>query len=684
MRTMIVACATVAVSAVMLESSGASFEIEPGDDIASALSSCSQGDELVFADGTYSFSAPVVIPDGVTVRSASGDPDKAILDGGDATPIFVTSSTAPAACISGFMFRNARNTVAGEDGVAMESCGGAVRFTSPCDDANTGSVISNCVFASCHSDTGFGGALMIPGGTTVADCVFTNCTAMMKGEDGSVNGGGARGGGAIYAVAKTANVVLKGSLFIDCGCSNGVGVVNCGYYYGHKQTGGTPSKNAYGAKVYGCAFSNNWAYGSSCCLNLKTRHVEDTVFSGNKTYASITASGASVNPFSVIWRGQPNGAGGDAQDLSTATTRLNIATVTNFFKSCVFDGNVVQYAASRAVNGGLFYHGGNIPFLFTNCTFTANKSCGRGTVFKLDNGPAWFFDCVFEGNANTYSASSYDGFPVVDLRYSQVSAAMASRLERCRFIGNTAKCNGGIVDIGNYAKIIDCEFRANVKGEGSAYRTGIVNTPDATRGNITIRGCLFANNTNNTTRTDSVVYLANMNVSNGQAATGGANIVVESCTFVGNVANGTSNANRCGVVHVGDNSSSPAVMRNCLFANNKSKSGSALVNFSYGSNNMSTYVPANVTYCAEDTGKYPFPTSGDDYDYHNITGKTVTFRKSANEDYVPRSGPWINGGLNCAWMSGARDIYGRDRIIGGRVDIGCSECDVRGVLLCVW
>lgn len=682
MRTMIVACATVVASAAMLESGGASFGVMPGDDIAAAILSCSQGDELVFADGTYSFSAPVVIPEGVTVRSASGDPKKAILDGGDATPIFETSSTAPAVGISGFTFRNARNTVVGEAGVAMESCGGAVRFTSPCDDANTGSVISNCVFASCHSDTGFGGALMVPGGTTVADCVFTNCTAMMKGEDGSVNGGGARGGGAIYAVAKTADVVLKDSLFIDCGCSNGVGVVNCGYYYGHKQTGGSPSVNNYGAKVLGCAFSNNWAYGSSCCLNLKTRYVEGTVFSGNRTYASRSSSGTAVNPSSVIWRGQPSGAGGDAQDLNASGSRVNNTSVVNTFNSCVFDDNVVQFASARAVSGGLFYHGGNIPFSFSNCTFTANKSCGRGAVFKLDNGPAHFYDCVFKRNENTYYSDSnvYEGYPIVDLMYSQVSPG--SSLERCRFVGNTSKYNGGIVDIGNYAKIIDCEFRSNVKSEGSSYRTGIVTTPEASKGNITIRGCLFAFNTNNTARTDAMIYIANRNTSSGQQ-TAGANVVVESCTFVGNVANGTSNANRCGVVHVGDNSSSPAVVRNCLFANNKSKSGSALVNFSYGSNNMSTYVPANVTYCAEDVGKYPFPTSGDDYDYHNITGKTVTFRNSAKEEYVPRSGPWVNGGINCAWMSGARDIYGRDRIIGGRVDIGCSECDIRGFILCI-
>ena len=33
-------------------------------------------------------------------------------------------------------------------------------------------------------------------------------------------------------------------------------------------------------------------------------------------------------------------------------------------------------------------------------------------------------------------------------------------------------------------------------------------------------------------------------------------------------------------------------------------------------------------------------------------------------------------GLNMAWMTGAKDLAGVDRILDGTVDIGCYECNL--------
>lgn len=61
------------------------IELGPADDLAAAIASAAPGSTLVLADGTYDVSGASYIAfanDGVTLRSASGDPDTVVIDGG--------------------------------------------------------------------------------------------------------------------------------------------------------------------------------------------------------------------------------------------------------------------------------------------------------------------------------------------------------------------------------------------------------------------------------------------------------------------------------------------------------------------------------------------------------------------------------------------------------------------------
>ncbi len=658
---------------------------------AAAFAKCSAGDEVVAADGTYAFTAPASVPNGVTVRSASGDPSAAILDGGGATPIFETAPCANSmnVKIDGFTFRNARNSVYGSSGL-MESGGGAVRFANPTNNSSSASLVTNCVFDSCHSDTGYGGALMVPGGTTVARCVFTNCTAMMKGEDGTAAGLGARGGGAIYAVAKTADVAIDDCLFIDCGASNGVGVVNCGYYKGAANVTGTSGgeawcgANGYGALLSRCAFTNNWSYGSSGCLNFKCRRAVDCIFSGTKTHATTLKAGTAKIPGATVWGAESIGI---TQQFKTVPSNRIVE-----FSGCEFDGNETVYASTSVDTPGVISYQSNIwiPLVISNCVFTANSANGiangGGIVCGHEKHALTVKDTVFRRNIVKRSVSSSAAARIAVL--GCLSRDREVVLERCTFEANSCTgADGGCLWLAGTStsgstKIENCRFVANrrVQVAGNGRMTGLVGFYDAPK-NVTIRGCLFACNTNacTTSRADTMVALNSYN--NVSSISSGC--VVESCTFAGNYVNASSEEKNCGIVHVG--SAAKATVRNNVFVDNVRGGGAASPSVTCGTTTIAAggydEAIADVTYNVEDGSLLRTTVTTTDEetgavtstDYHNIVGTEVRFKTVDGFEYVPGKGAWTDSGLTCSWMVNAKDINGAPRIYGPGPDRGCAE-----------
>ena len=67
-----------------------------------------------------------------------------------------------------------------------------------------------------------------------------------------------------------------------------------------------------------------------------------------------------------------------------------------------------------------------------------------------------------------------------------------------------------------------------------------------------------------------------------------------------------------------------------------------------------------------------------------LSSSDVRYRSVRRGDYTVSSGPTIDAGESLPWHSGATDLYGRNRVIGSAVDIGCGEFDpleVRGAVL---
>src|SRR5262245_58126686 len=60
------------------------------DDLAAMIDAAAPGDTLLLADGTFEVEAPIVIDKALTIRSASGDREAAIVDADDSgTDLFV-------------------------------------------------------------------------------------------------------------------------------------------------------------------------------------------------------------------------------------------------------------------------------------------------------------------------------------------------------------------------------------------------------------------------------------------------------------------------------------------------------------------------------------------------------------------------------------------------------------------
>lgn len=607
--------------------------------LTNAVATALEGGVVEIAAGTYQLDEAMVLNNKkVALKGATGNPADVIIDGQDKTRCLYHESvgTDMEIVVSGITFRNARYTGLSNYG-GMQSFGGAIRisasFSYACD---SGIVVSNCVFESCHSDYGGGGAVCLPGGATITDCVFTNCTAMMKGADTGFAAGGNRGGGAIYGGVTGADTEITRCAFTACSASNGVGVIVGGSY------GDSGRINGYSFKIRDCVFTNNFSYGYAGCLGLKAREVEKCVFKGNKSFNSVSASGSAVSGYGGVW-----------------VPELNLVTAeyTTFFRECIFEENEADKS------GACLYNTYASPVVVTGCVFRANAGRYEGLV-ALFSCAADLFDCAFERNYHKDEATlaegvvQYTGFGVLRL----TGAANPKRVHRCQFIANRSFGGAGCISSFSHGvEVVNCEFRANTSNK-CGFPGPLVHIDQAVT-NAVVRGCLFACNTNLHIQVHAV-YIGPLNNNNYNYA-GGTNAVLENCTFVGNRGN---NANwkslNAGTVFIGN--SGLATIRNCVFHDNTSIGGATGIrNFALSS---LLEVKNYATYCWENGTQLVVSD-----ETHNILGTDPKFVDYNNGDYRLVGGACVNTGLNSDWMAGAFDLDGRRRIIQNTVDRGCYE-----------
>ena len=353
--------------------------------------------------------------------------------------------------------------------------------------------------------------------------------------------------------------------------------------------------------------------------------------------------------------------------------------------NCIFEDNMATNG-----NGGAFYSYTASGSVISNCVFRRNSArCdgndwGYGGAAYTQQGDESqgnrqnFIDCTFSNN--------------VAMRGGGIGAERCVLIEGCRFADNVAtngakasNCRGGHAYVGRHSRILNSEFTGECKARGYGSCLNMEKT-DCLVSNCVFRSmeasggyamfyvkstnsfvnCVITNNVNN----DIKIFFPEY----------GKGLLVRQSLIADNTANQ-------GVIW---NYNSWSRFENCTILQPKfSVDGS-----SYGTNALLNCILPNAAIAS--SGNYANiltncivkSVSGGTQDSGVMTG-TPKFVDAENGDYrLAFNSPCREKGLVLDWMSGATDLGGNPRlvnILGKPVadalpDLGCYECQVRGIL----
>ena len=325
--------------------------------IAAALDSSASGDTVLVSCGTY-LEHGLSLPNGVTLRSATSDPDCVTIDGGGLGRVLDGLDLDGSARLEGITITGG----AAGPGGGEESAGGGLRLRS------SDPVISKCRFTGNVAK--FGGALgLFDSSPTIDECEFLSNQAMEN--DWAA-------GGAIYGVTSAAELT-------DCTISG-----NTAFAVAVPGDGGGIFVDECGLEITDCTFSQNSAgIGGGAFYSFRRDRSVLTrcTFTGNSTLA------------------------GGAAYVEVALAR---------FVDCDFDGNQAQsggaiffdFNSSSTVEGCTFtgneanpYSGGAIELgrsdlVLRDCAFDTNTAVlDGGAVAARGDAELTVEDCLFTDNA---------------------------------------------------------------------------------------------------------------------------------------------------------------------------------------------------------------------------------------------------------------------------------------------
>jgi len=292
------------------------------------------------------------------------------------------------------------------------------------------------------------------------------------------------------------------------------------------------------------------------------------------------------------------------------------------YSSLATAANNIQSAVDAADTGDLILVGNGTYTLTTNISVTKSVTIrsANGNALTIVDGNL-VTQCFFINNANAV----IDGFTIKNGRnpsgYGGGVQCDNGTVQNC-IIENNAARDGGGVALNNSGMVINCIIRSNTADWGGGVRCF----------NGTVRGSLITGNT-------ATPHGGGINIWSGG--------IVQNCTITNNTA--TDGAG----IRLWNNG---VVENSIIYFNN----GSSNYIIDTGTGNSLSYSCTTPLYTG--TG--------------NITADPQFVNAGTGDYNLTATSTLINVGSNQAWMTGANDLGGNNRIFGGTVDIGAYEYSI--------
>ncbi len=395
---------------------------------------------------------------------------------------------------------------------------------------------------------------------------------------------------------------------------------------------------------------------------------------------------------------------GDFYDSKPVTNRCVEITGA----SARLDGFTISNGCVRSAGGaGILVAAAADYVIITNCFITQNTTTitttSSGAGVRMNGVGGILTHCLVVSNSAPMSSSAAAGgaylfgtdntMEFCDVGYNQAQTAAGvavnagNRVSNCRIYGNSAGSWGG----GFYLNAPDAVLEGCVVSNNSAGGTGggaaylrrgalrncilvdnrtpanyggglYVNDPVA---ELTIESCLFVNNVASNA---SAAYGGGLAIRHVGAGTG--NVQLLNSTFTGNWGR---NGNGGGIwMEVSAANADKVAIKNTIAAGNKVGA------FDRDIDAVGTIGDAAATngfvFCCSPTFDYFPPGQG--------SLRTDPLFVSSTDYRLQSVSPCVNAGTNQSWMAESLDLDGHSRIdrYSGRVDIGCYEYFLKGTL----
>ena len=546
--------------------------------------------------------------------------------------------------------------------------------------------IKNCEFRGNRAS--LGGAVRWFGQGLTAGCTFrTNCATAAGG---AMHANNSPNSTLDLGFAFTTSCLFEGNCVIgpSAGIDNGGGAV-----YGAGST--------VGCTFIGNAFTNS--YGGA--IGRAQGGVTGCVFRANAGYWGGAIANADQSVSGCVFEGNAAGAdGGAVYKVSTGVVTgcvftANVATNTTSSKgggifgakaiSCAFTNNVCRYGGAMAGNLG------DSPGVAIACTFFSNYSLDTGgALYKMtavtncwvgfnqstNQGGACqlcqsISGCVFTGNrsmknrggALSESEAFDSSFSNNYAPLTRGGAGTRSTFTRCTFSG------AGAVSCG-WCR--DCAFTGVTPSSGTEATFGVFDCLHNAGGTIGVTNCLisgcsgFETLVNNEGSTSTVV---NCTFADNSVPAG---------KYLARVTSGPHYKTVSGVVTEEYRVPARGEFVNCLFAGNMRTDGTA-VDLTMYVNDSENSIGTTVCFlsnCLYESAADPVVLGGAELEQVDVLQGDPHFagpQLVPEHPYTLKYASAARGrGLNMAWMTGAKDLAGVDRILDGTVDIGCYECNL--------